>query len=213
MGNLKIRNQVLGLIGTNCYLVFDDQTKEGVIIDPADNGALILNQCRELEVMPKAVLLTHGHFDHICAVPDLVRAFQLPVYAGKGEEELLREPSKNLSSAYGDGVSLKNVEFLDNGDTVSLLGREWQVIATPGHTGGSVCYYLKEDKVLFSGDTLFCESYGRTDFPTGSERELISSVVDKLFVLPEDVNVYPGHESQTTIGHEKNYNPLSAYRR
>lgn len=213
MGNLKIRNQVLGLIGTNCYLVFDDQTKEGVIIDPADNGALILNQCRELEVMPKAVLLTHGHFDHICAVPDLVRAFQLPVYAGKGEEELLRDPSKNLSSAYGDGVSLKNVEFLDNGDTVSLLGREWQVIATPGHTGGSVCYYLKEDKVLFSGDTLFCESYGRTDFPTGSERELISSVVDKLFVLPEDVNVYPGHESQTTIGHEKNYNPLSAYRR
>lgn len=213
MGNLKIRNQVLGLIGTNCYLVFDDQTKEGVIIDPADNGALILNQCRELEVMPKAVLLTHGHFDHICAVPDLVRAFQLPVYAGKGEEELLRDPSKNLSSAYGAGVSLKNVEFLDNGDTVSLLGREWQVIATPGHTGGSVCYYLKEDKVLFSGDTLFCESYGRTDFPTGSERELISSVVDKLFVLPEDVNVYPGHESQTTIGHEKNYNPLSAYRR
>lgn len=213
MGNLKIRNQVLGLIGTNCYLVFDDQTKEGVIIDPADNGALILNQCRELEVIPKAVLLTHGHFDHICAVPDLVRAFQLPVYAGKGEEELLRDPSKNLSSAYGDGVSLKNVEFLDNGDTVTLLGRAWQVIATPGHTGGSVCYYLKEDKVLFSGDTLFCESYGRTDFPTGSERELISSVVDKLFVLPEDVNVYPGHESQTTIGHEKNYNPLSAYRR
>lgn len=213
MGNLRIRSQVLGLIGTNCYLVFDDQTKEGVIVDPADNGALILNQCRELEVIPKAVLLTHGHFDHICAVPDLVRAFQLPIYAGKGEEELLRDPAKNLSSAYGDGVSLKNVEYLGNGDTVSFLGRTWQVIATPGHTRGSVCYYLKEDKVLFSGDTLFCESYGRTDFPTGSERELISSVVDKLFALPEDVNVYPGHESQTTIGHEKKYNPLSVYQR
>lgn len=213
MGNLRIRSQVLGLIGTNCYLVFDDQTKEGVIVDPADNGALILNQCRELEVIPKAVLLTHGHFDHICAVPDLVRAFQLPIYAGKGEEELLRDPAKNLSSAYGDGVSLKNVEYLGNGDTVSFLGRTWQVIATPGHTRGSVCYYLKEDKVLFSGDTLFCESYGRTDFPTGSERELISSVVDKLFALPEDVNVYPGHESQTTIGHEKKYNPLSVYQK
>ena len=153
------------------------------------------------------------HFDHICAVPDLVRAFQLPVYAGKGEEKLLSDPSMNLSVTYGDGVSLKKVEFLDDGDEISLLGRTWKVIATPGHTGGSVCYYLEEDKVLFSGDTLFCESYGRTDFPTGSGRDLVSSVVDKLFVLPEEVNVYPGHESQTTIGHEKKYNPLSSYQR
>lgn len=213
MGNLRIRNQVLGIIGTNCYLVFDDQTKEGVIIDPADNGALILNQCRELEVTPKAVLLTHGHFDHICAVPDLVRAFQLPIYAGKGEEELLREPSKNLSSEYGSGVSLIHVEYLSDGNSISLLGREWKVIATPGHTSGSICYYLEEDKTLFSGDTLFCESYGRTDFPTGSIKALIDSVVNKLFILPEDVNVYPGHESQTTIGHEKKYNPLSVYQR
>lgn len=86
MGNLKIRSQVLGIVGTNCYLAFDDELMEGVIIDPADNGPVILNQCKELGVIPKAVLLTHGHFDHICAVPDLVRAFQLPVYAGKGEE-------------------------------------------------------------------------------------------------------------------------------
>ncbi|MCI9595108.1 MAG: MBL fold metallo-hydrolase [Lachnospiraceae bacterium] len=213
MGNLKIRSQVLGIVGTNCYLAFDDELMEGVIIDPADNGPVILNQCKELGVIPKAVLLTHGHFDHICAVPDLVRAFQLPVYAGKGEENLLSDPSMNLSVTYGDGVSLKKVELLGDGEELSLLGRTWKVIATPGHTGGSVCYYLEENKVLFSGDTLFCESYGRTDFPTGNGRDLVSSVVNKLFVLPEEVNVYPGHEAQTTIGHEKKYNPLSSYQK
>lgn len=212
MGNLRIRTQVLGLIGTNCYLVFDDEKKEAVIIDPADNGALILNQCRELDVVPRAVLLTHGHFDHICAVPDLVRAFRIPVYAGEKETEILKDPSLNLSAAYGQGVSIRQVEPLSDGQELSLLGRTWKVLATPGHTGGSVCYYLPEDKVLFSGDTLFCESYGRTDFPTGSSRELADSVVNRLLTLPEEVNVYPGHESQTTIGHEKNYNPLAAYR-
>lgn len=212
MGNLRIRTQVLGLIGTNCYLVFDDERKEAVIIDPADNGALILNQCRELDVVPKAVLLTHGHFDHICAVPDLVRAFRIPVYAGEKEMEILKDPSLNLSAAYGQGVSIRQVEMLSDGQELSLLGRVWRVLATPGHTGGSVCYYLPEDKVLFSGDTLFCESYGRTDFPSGSSRELVDSVVNRLLTLPEEVNVYPGHESQTTIGHEKKYNPLAAYR-
>lgn len=212
MGNLKIRTQVLGLIGTNCYLVFDDEKKEAVIIDPADNGALILNQCRELDVVPRAVLLTHGHFDHICAVPDLVRAFRIPVYAGEKETEILKDPSLNLSAAYGQGVSIRQVEPLSDGQELSLLGRTWKVLATPGHTGGSVCYYLPGDKVLFSGDTLFNESYGRTDFPTGSSRELADSVVNRLLTLPEEVNVYPGHESQTTIGHEKKYNPLAAYR-
>lgn len=212
MGNLRIRTQVLGLIGTNCYLVFDDERKEAVIIDPADNGALILNQCRELDVVPKAVLLTHGHFDHICAVPDLVRAFRIPVYAGEKEMEILKDPSLNLSAAYGQGVSIRQVEMLSDGQELSLLGRVWRVLATPGHTGGSVCYYLPEDKVLFSGDTLFFESYGRTDFPSGSSRELVDSVVNRLLTLPEEVNVYPGHESQTTIGHEKKYNPLAAYR-
>lgn len=212
MGNLKIRTQVLGLIGTNCYLVFDDEKKEAVIIDPADNGALILNQCRELDVVPRAVLLTHGHFDHICAVPDLVRAFRIPVYAGEKETEILKDPSLNLSAAYGQGVSIRQVEPLSDGQELSLLGRTWKVLATPGHTGGSVCYYLPKDKVLFSGDTLFNESYGRTDFPTGSSRELADSVVNRLLTLPEEVNVYPGHESQTTIGHEKKYNPLAAYR-
>lgn len=211
MGNLKIRCHVLGAVATNCYLVFDEETREAVIIDPADNGAFLLNQCDEHSLTPKAILLTHGHFDHIYAVPDLIRAFPMPVFAGKKEENLLKDPSLNLSVTYGDGVSVKRTEPVEDGQEISLLGRTWKVLETPGHTEGSVCYYLEEENMLFSGDTLFCESYGRTDFPTGSSRKLTASVTEKLFSLPDKVNVYPGHESQTTIGHEKKYNPLAAY--
>jgi hydroxyacylglutathione hydrolase len=212
MGMLKIIRRVIGMIGTNCYLVFDEDTKECVIIDPADNAPFILNWCRELSVTPAAVLLTHGHGDHISGVPGFLRAFRVPVYAGKEEEALLSDPSLNLSANLGEPVSIKEACWLEDNQEISMLGRLWQVISTPGHTPGSVCYYLEKEKVLFSGDTLFCESYGRTDFPSGSSRALTRSIREKLFILPEDVKVYPGHESETTIGHEKRYNPLSEYR-
>lgn len=209
MGKLKIKSQVIGMIGTNCYLVFQEETREAVVIDPAENAPFILNWCKELKVTPVAILLTHGHGDHIGGVEDLLRAFRIPVYAGKEEEALLRDPFLNLSADFGRTVSIKDVTLLEDNQQFTLLGRPWKVIATPGHTRGSVCYYLEEEKTLFSGDTLFCQSYGRTDFPTGSSRELSQSIREKLLVLPEDVAVYPGHEGHTTIGFEKWYNPLA----
>lgn len=209
MGKFVIKNNVIGMIGTNCYLVYDSEKRGAVLIDPADNAGFLLNQCRELGLVPEAVLLTHGHFDHIGAVREMVRSFPMPVYAGRQEEKLLSDPQLNLSAAYGAPVTVKAPHLLDDGQEISLLGRKWKVIATPGHTEGSVCYYVEQEKALFSGDTLFCESYGRTDFPTGSGRALRDSVTEKLFVLPEDTIVYPGHEAQTDIGHEKRYNPLA----
>ncbi len=209
MGKLQIKSQVIGMIGTNCYLVFQEETREAVVIDPAENAPFILNWCKELNVIPSAILLTHGHGDHIGGVEDLLRTFRIPVYAGKEEEGLLKDPYVNLSADFGRGISIKDARLLEDGQELTLLGCPWKVIATPGHTRGSVCYYLEEEKVLFSGDTLFCESYGRTDFPTGSSRELTQSIREKLFVLPEDVTVYPGHEGYTTIGHEKRYNPMA----
>lgn len=212
MGKLVIKHNVLGMVGTNSYLVYDPEKGRAVLIDPADNSDFLLNQCREMGVKPEAVLLTHGHFDHIGAVRELVRAFPMPVYGGRREERLLGDPQLNLSAVYGSALTVKEPHLLDDGQELTLLGRTWKVIATPGHTAGSVCYYLEQEKVLFSGDTLFCESYGRTDFPTGSAGELQHSIREKLLVLPEDTTVYPGHEEQTTIGHEKRYNPLAGRR-
>lgn len=209
MGKIQVNSRVIGMIGTNCYLVFQQETREAVVIDPAENAPFILNWCKELQVTPVAVLLTHGHGDHIGGVEDLLRAFRVPVYAGKEEEALLKDPYLNLSADFGQAVSIKDAVLLEDGQELDLLGCTWKVLATPGHTRGSVCYYLEEEKLLFSGDTLFCESYGRTDFPTGSSRELMRSIQEKLLVLPDEVKVYPGHESDTTIGHEKRYNPLA----
>ena len=211
MGKLVIKNNVIGMVATNSYIVYDAEKKGAVLIDPAANGAFLLNQCRELGVTPEAVLLTHGHFDHIGGVEDLVRAFPMPVYAGEKEAGLLSDPQMNLSIAYGVPMTVKNPQLLRDGQELTLLGRTWKVMATPGHTEGSVCYYVEEEKVLFSGDTLFHESDGRTDFPTGSGISLRASVTEKLFALPEDTAVYPGHEEDTSIGHEKRYNPLAVY--
>jgi len=183
-----------------------------VIVDPADNGAYILNKCRELQVEPEAVLLTHGHFDHIMAVDDIRRAFHCKVYAHMDETELLRDPSMNLSGTMGtEQFSVEADELLRDGQIVKLLDCDWKVMATPGHTKGSVCYYLASEEVLFSGDTLFAESLGRTDLPTGSVQQIVRSIAERLFELPDDTMVYPGHGDPTTIGHEKIYNPVVPY--
>lgn len=211
MGKLMVSRFVIGMVGTNCYLVWDEETKEGVVIDPAENGQFILGKCQEAGMTLTAILLTHGHFDHIGAVEEIRRAIPVPVYVGTNEKKLLGDPEMNLSRAFGNSAEVTQVSLVKDQQILRLAGRNWKVISTPGHTKGSVCYYLEEEKILFSGDTLFFESYGRTDFPTGNPKELRKSVVEILFHLPDEVTVYPGHEAQTTIGHEKKYNPLASY--
>lgn len=219
MSNFKIRNYVIGSISTNCYIVYrDEKTEEGkyrtgVVIDPGDNAPYILNRCRELGVRPEAILLTHGHFDHMLAAEDIRRAFHIPIMASEKEMELLEEPDLNLSVSFGEAISLSADYWLRDGETLELIGHKWRVIHTPGHTAGSVCFYIEEEKVLFSGDTLFAESVGRTDLPMGSFSDIVDSVTRKLFVLPENIDVFPGHGEQTTIEHEKKYNIISRYRR
>lgn len=211
MNDFRIKTCVLGMVSTDCYIVHDG--KEAVIIDPADNASYILEQCRALGVTAVAILLTHGHFDHMMAAEELRGALNIEIYAGEAEDALLKDSSLNLSSTFGSGTAIRADRLLRDGDVLELLGTGWQVIATPGHTSGSVCYLVEEEDVLFSGDTLFEESLGRTDFPTGSSAMIIKSITEKLFVLRDSLMVYPGHGEPTTIGHEKQYNPVAHYRR
>ena len=212
MSNFRIKTYVLGGISTNCYLVFCEGEKVAVIIDPADNADYLVSKCREFGVEPEAVRLTHAHFDHMMAADDICKTYGCKLCVHMDDEKMLNDPSLNLSGTMGtEQVSISADHLLRDGDVLHFLNREWKVMATPGHTAGSVCYYIPEEEVVFSGDTLFAESLGRTDLPTGSMSAIVHSIAEKLLVLPDEIMVYPGHGDATTIAHEKQYNPVAAY--
>ena len=207
MQKMRIVTMQLGMLATNCYLVANEETGELVIIDPADEADRIIARVRQMNARPVAILLTHGHFDHIGAVASLQKTYSIPVCAMAEEQELLQDGQKNLSGLYGKPVTVQADRFFRDGETVKLAGFSFQVLHTPGHTVGGCCYYCAEEQVLFSGDTLFHGSVGRTDFPTGSMGMLHDSIHRKLFVLPTETAVYPGHGEATDIAYEKRYNP------
>lgn len=208
MSNINIGRIPLGMYQTNCYFIFSEDSKDCLVIDPADSGDYIFEKLSENNLNVKAILLTHGHFDHIYGVKKLKELAKCPVYAYKDEEELLKDPDINCSSSVGRSEIIVPDAFLNDNEILNSCDMKIKVIHTPGHTKGSCCYYFFEDDILISGDTLFCESIGRSDLPTGSGRTLIDSVNEKLMVLPDSVSVYPGHGETTTIGNERMYNPF-----
>ena len=208
MGQIEIKSMTLGMVATNCYLIINKENKEALLVDPADNALRISNVIEENGCTLKAILLTHGHFDHIMALNDLKKRYTVPVYAHEEEEDVLKQSSLNLSGSIGQIYTTQADVYVKDGEHLKLAGLDVIVLYTPGHTKGGVCYYFPEEKVLMSGDTLFHCSIGRTDFPTGSMSQLVRSVKEQLFVLPDDVQVYPGHDSVTSIGYEKQYNPF-----
>jgi glyoxylase-like metal-dependent hydrolase (beta-lactamase superfamily II) len=209
MGLLKCDCLVVGPIETNCYFLYDEETKDCLIFDPGYEAERIIGIVQKKEFNVKAILLTHGHFDHIMAAERVRKEIGAEIYAAKEEEALLLDPSKNVSGMAGVSASLKADEWFYDGQELEMLGQTMRCILTPGHTKGGMCYYFPKAGMLFSGDTLFQESVGRTDFPTGSSRELIHSVREKLFVLPDAVRVYPGHGLMTTIQNERMFNPYA----
>ena len=205
---MKIERFVIGPIGTNCYIVINEETKECFVTDPAACPPELVSHIRSTGLKVQAVLLTHGHFDHIMGIDDFVREFPVPVYAHEAEKELLENVQLNSSAMYGMGYTYSGAEYLKDGQVLTIAGSEIHVIYTPGHTAGGCCYYIPAEHVLISGDTLFHASIGRTDLPTGSSSQLVRSVREKLMMLPEETKVYPGHMEETTIGYEKKYNPF-----
>lgn len=211
MTEIRIQSFVTGMAATNVYFLQNAETKELIIIDPADDAASIKRRISAMEGVPVAILLTHGHFDHILAAEDIRGSFGIPIYVEEEDEKVLEDARYNLSGLWDVPFTIKADRQVKDGDVLHIAGLEIQVWHTPGHTWGSCCYYLPREKVLFSGDTLFCGSYGRTDFITSSSRDMTESVHRLLRELPEEVEVYPGHNMYTTIGDEKLYNPLSFF--
>lgn len=208
MSEVKIGRMVVGALQTNCYFLHNTESNEAVVIDPADKGQRIYEELQKKGITVKAILLTHGHFDHVMGVDELRKASGAKVYLGKEEERLISNTELNLSAMFGKLYTTKADVFVEDGEELELAGIKIKVIHTPGHTVGGVSYYLAEEGILVCGDTLFEGSVGRTDFPTSNGAELGRSIREKLFTLPEDVYVYPGHGPSTTIGYEKENNPF-----
>ena len=206
MGKSRVDMYVVGPVQTNCYFVVNDETKEMSIIDPGAMAKQLAERIRKDGYQPVAILLTHGHFDHATAAEELAKEFGIKIYAHEDEKETLEDAELNASWMMGERLVFHADRFLKDEQEIELAGFPIKVLLTPGHTVGGCCYYFKEEGMVFSGDSLFCMSVGRTDFPTGSMSTLVRSIREKLMVLPDDVKVYPGHGPSTTIGYERENN-------
>jgi glyoxylase-like metal-dependent hydrolase (beta-lactamase superfamily II) len=194
---------------SNTYIYYDGQTLEGVVIDPGMETERVIKAIEENSITLQSILLTHGHFDHFAAIPELTQRYNAPICAMEEENAVLQDPRRNVSSLFGSPITINADKLLHDGDEITVGNGILKVIHTPGHTVGGACFYAEKSGILFSGDTLFRESIGRTDFYTGDSKSIIASIREKLYTLPDDVRVFSGHGEQTTIGHEKRYNPFT----
>lgn len=200
-----LKHVIVGLLRTNCYLVCDEQTKTCAVIDPGAKAASILEAAAETGCRVEKILLTHGHYDHVMAAPELLRQTGARLYISKKDEWLLSCDEVLRYGTRREGYAVPHVdEYLEEGKDIALGSLTFRVLETPGHTAGS-CTLLCEDS-MFSGDTLFHECCGRCDLETGSMEDMMASL-KKLALLPGNYQVYPGHESFSMLDYERQYNP------
>lgn len=210
---IKIKCFTVNMLEENCYVLSDD-THEAVIID---DGAYIRGEHQAIDhyivrenLIPKHVLNTHGHFDHTLGNFHLYQTYGLKPEMSTADADLYDHLSLQIQSILGRKLKVEVVSvehFLHDGDTIRFGNHQLQVIETPGHTPGGICLYCRQENILFSGDSLFRQSIGRTDFPGGNALSLISSLKERVMTLPDSTKVYPGHGEPTTIGEERYFNP------
>ena len=189
---------------TNCYIVQDEKSKETMVIDPAGDVDKIVEMLDILQAKLKYIYLTHCHGDHIGGVNELKQRYGGQIVAHRLAAENLLNTDTNLTLYIGkEGLTIETDVRVDDNDLIHLGDLEFRVIHTPGHTSGGSCLYSEEEKLLFSGDTLFRGTWGRTDVPTGDFEAVISSITKKLMILPDETIVYPGHGKSTMIREEK----------
>lgn len=210
---MRILTLMVGPLQACCYIVAPDEGAESAVIDPGGDAELIVAQLRHHELSPTAILLTHGHIDHIAAVPELARAFpDAAVAMHEADAHMLGDASASLASLIGLTFEPREPDrLLADGDTVALGPHTLGVLHTPGHTPGGIAFRAAlegEPDAVFSGDTLFAGGIGRSDFPGGNPTRLIASIRERLLTLPADTRVYPGHGEPTTVDTERRTNPF-----
>jgi len=197
----------VGMLACNCSIFGDEQTHEAMVIDPGDDVERILELAARHGLRVKAIVITHGHIDHIGGAAELKRLTQAPVYMNlndAGLQAMLATQATWLGMPAPESVDI-DADLADGG-TLRLGGAEFHVLHTPGHTQGSVSLWIPAEKKVVAGDTLFLGSIGRTDLPGGDGRQILRSIHEKLLPLPEETVVIPGHGANTTIGQEKQFN-------
>lgn len=204
---MEIRKLSLGQMGTNCYVLWDENSLEAAVIDPGFEDSRVLEIINQNKLNVKYILLTHGHFDHLGGVNQVKSATGAKVLIHTDDADCLTEPKRNLSVLAGMELELEPADgLLSEGEVINLGKLNIRVIHTPGHSKGGVCFLVGD--TLIAGDTLFNTSIGRTDFADGDLSELLGNIVSKIFVLEDDTKVLPGHGENTTIGYEKKHNPF-----
>ena len=209
--NLKIVTLVVGPIMENCYIIYDEKSLEGIIVDPGDEADRILTAVKNLNLTIKYIVNTHAHADHIGANKEIGEKLKAKLAVHADDAAMLTDPQLNLSVAGYMGrliISQPADILLHEGDIIVFGNCEFKVVHTPGHTPGGIC--LVGENVVISGDSLFAGSIGRTDFLTGSMTDLISSLKEKIMTLDPNMQVFPGHGGTTNIGWEKQNNPYLA---
>jgi glyoxylase-like metal-dependent hydrolase (beta-lactamase superfamily II) len=204
---MKVMKVPTGGMAVNTYYVAAETINHGFIIDPGGYDYSLVKKIKEADVSIKYIILTHGHHDHMGGVNDFLGEYpDAKLVACVHEKSILENPNANFSNYFGGSMTLNPDIFVDNGDTLEVGELTLKFIHTPGHTPGGLCIYV--GGVLFSGDTLFRQSIGRTDFPGSSFADLKKAINEKLYTLPEHTKVYPGHMEETDIGFEKRNNPF-----
>lgn len=204
----KMECVTTGAIATNCYTIINEDTNEAIMIDAAGRPEVLMRAVKEAGAKVVALLLTHAHFDHMETAEEVRTEYpDVTIFIGEKDEPLLGDVSLNLSMPFmGIPVSAKADETVTDGQELELIGVKIKCLEVPGHTLGGICYYIPELSSVFDGDTLFHGSVGRSDFPTGDADALLKGIEDKLFTLPDETRVFPGHDSESTIGWEKKNN-------
>lgn len=206
---MKITNLPSGALQVNTYLAVDEETNKGFIVDPGGYNPALTKMVKDENIDIEYILLTHGHSDHICGVKEHLEDFPgAKVVADKEEEPMLHDVRFNFSAEFGMPYTLDADIYVSDGDELNVGNINLKFFHTPGHSPGGMCIYAEKENVLFSGDTLFRQSIGRTDFPGCSFEALAESIKEKLFVLPDETQVFPGHMGPTQIGFEKRNNPF-----